>query len=299
MNGNVAPVDGLIGEIATRQRGVISIAQLRRLGVSDDAVRARTLAGRLHRVHRGVYAVGHRGLPPEGYCLAAVLAVGGGPATVEEEEGVLACWKAAVSHRSAAFLWDLLPAASGLVDVAVKRNGRKPQRRGIRVHRPRHLSSTEVTLRHGIPVTTPARTIADLRGVVPERELRRAIRQAEVGGLPLGPQQGDRTRSDLERDFLRLCRRHRLPPPEVNVRLGRHLVDFLWRESKLVVETDGYRYHRGLVAFQEDRDRDLRLKRLGYEVLRVSERQVSDEPSLVAATLRAAMRAPPRPGPRA
>lgn len=154
--------------------------------------------------------------------------------------------------------------------------------------------SSDVTLRHGIPVTTPVRTIADLRRVVPERVLRRAIRQAEVSGLPLGPEQGDRTRSDLEGDFLHLCRRHSLPAPEVNVRIGRDLVDFLWRDERLVVETDSYLYHRGLVAFQEDRDRDLRLKRLGYEVLRISERQLNEEPDLVAETVAAAIRERPR-----
>lgn len=115
------------------------------------------------------------------------------------------------------------------------------------------------------------------------RELRRAIRQANVLGLPIGEKDsGDRTRSDLEEDFLALCRRHRLPPPEVNVRISRYLVDFLWKDRRLVVETDSYLYHRGELAFQEDRDRDLELKRLGFEVLRVSERQVNEEPQRVA-----------------
>jgi Protein of unknown function (DUF559) len=114
-----------------------------------------------------------------------------------------------------------------------------------------------VTLRSGIPVTTPARTIADLHrvvskrdkaGLISPRELRRAVRQAEVLGLPLGDEvASDRTRSDLERDFLRLCSRHDLPTPEVNVRIGSYLVDFLWRKQRLVVETDGYSSHRGAV----------------------------------------------------
>ncbi|HEX9967221.1 MAG TPA: DUF559 domain-containing protein [Solirubrobacterales bacterium] len=171
-----------------------------------------------------------------------------------------------------------------------RRAGGRKKRRGISIHCSRSLAGTDVTLRHGVPVTTPARTIADLRRVLPERELRRATRQAEVSGLPLGPEQGDRTRSDLEGDFLELCRRHSLPSPEVNVRVGRDLVDFLWRGEQLVVETDGYLYHRGEVAFQEDRARDLRLRRLGYEVLRISERQLNEEGELVAATLAAAIR---------
>jgi very-short-patch-repair endonuclease len=136
-------------------------------------------------------------------------------------------------------------------------------------------------------VTKPAQTIADLRCCVSAKELRRAIRQADVLGLPIGPAPGrDRTRSDLERDFLGLCRRHRLPPPEVNVRVGRFLVDFLWRDQRLAVETDGYRYHRGRQAFEDDRARDLELRARGFEVIRLSETQVAEEPRSVAETLR-------------
>jgi very-short-patch-repair endonuclease len=221
--------------------------------------------------------------------------------------GVLDLWHAAVSHRGAACLWELLPTTPGPVDVLVAGSGGRAKRSGIRVHRSRSLAPADVTLRQGIPVTTPARTIADLRraislgrsGAVSPRELRRAARRANVLGLPIGEESGsDRTRSDLERDFLRLCRRCRLPPPEVNVRIGRHLVDFLWRDQGLVVETDSYLYHRGRLAFQEDRGRDLELKRLGYEVLRVSERQVNDEPGEVAEILAAVLGRARQGGPR-
>jgi very-short-patch-repair endonuclease len=296
MDGKVVTPDRAIAEIAARQRGVVSLAQIRRLGLTDDAVRARTLAGRLHRVHRGVYAVGHSGLPWEGWCVAAVLAVGGGP--VADEREVLARWGAAISHRSAAIVWGLLSPQEDLWDVVIRRDGGRRGRAGIRVHSSRTLRVTDVTLRHGIPVTTPARTIADLRrasaagrpGALSPRDLRRTIRQAEVAGLPLGEAHGsDRTRSDLERDFLELCRRHRLPPPEVNVRVGRHLVDFLWPAPRLIVETDSYLYHRGQIAFQDDRARDLDLRRRGYEVIRLSERQVNEQPGLVAETLVAAL----------
>jgi very-short-patch-repair endonuclease len=153
-----------------------------------------------------------------------------------------------------------------------------------------------VRRREGIPVTTPARTIADLRWAVQEGmpacrvsagELRRAIRQADVLGLPIGQGAGpDRTRSELERLFLRLCRRHRLPSPEVNVRIGSMIVDFLWRDRMLIVETDGYRYHRWRAAFEDDRDRDLRLRALGYQVVRASYRQVVYEPRSVVAVIR-------------
>jgi very-short-patch-repair endonuclease len=142
-----------------------------------------------------------------------------------------------------------------------------------------------VTRRDGIPVTTPARTIADLRSVLPASELRRAARQAEVLGLRLDTESADGTRSELESMFLRLCRRHRLPEPQVNVRVGPHIVDFLWSERRLVVETDGYRYHRGRIAFEEDRARDLELRRFGYDVIRLSFRQVSDEPERVVTAL--------------
>lgn len=144
-------------------------------------------------------------------------------------------------------------------------------------------------------MTTPARTIADLRRVssgkarlIAPRELRRAIRQADVLGLPIGsPPERDRSRSDLERDFLRPCRRYRLPAPEVNVRVGRYLVDFLWRERWLVVETDSYLYHRGEAAFEDDHRRDFDLRRLGYQVERLSDGQLDEEPQLIARWLKA------------
>jgi len=111
-----------------------------------------------------------------------------------------------------------------------------------------------------------------------------------VIGLPIDARdKADRTRSDLEADFLAICRRHRLPRPEVNVRIDRFLVDFIWREARLVVETDSYLYHRGRATFQDDRGRDLHLMRLGYRVLRLSERQINDEPRQVAEGVAAAL----------
>jgi very-short-patch-repair endonuclease len=229
--------------------------------------------------------------------LAAVLAVGRGPHG--DRDAVLGRWGAAVSHRSAASLWGLLSATEGACDVIVAGNAGRARRSDIRVHRSLSLSATDVTLRNGVPLTNPMRTIADLRqavaarllGAPSGRQLRRAIRQASVLGLPIRDEDArDRTRSDLEEAFLRLCRRHRLPPPEVNVRVGPFLVDFLWRERQLAVETDSYLYHRGKAAFQDDRGRDLELRRLGFDVLRLSERQVEEEPDRVAEVLRAALR---------
>jgi len=137
-------------------------------------------------------------------------------------------------------------------------------------------------------VTTPARTINDLRRVLPSDRLEVALRHAEVLRLDVGFQGGfepDLTRSELERRFLRLCHRRRLPTPEVNARVGSFIVDFLWRDQRLIVETDGYRFHRGRSAFEADRARDIELKLRGYEVVRFTYRQVTGEPDAVAGTL--------------
>jgi very-short-patch-repair endonuclease len=267
--------DARIAAVATRQHGAVSIHQLRESGLSDTAVRERLRAGRLHRLHRGVYAVGHIAPSDKRRWMAAALALGEG---------------AILSHRSAASLWGLLPSRDGPVDVSLpSRHGRR-RRQGIRIHRPTSLEHAEITRRHGIPVTSPARTLADLRSVVSGRELRRAIRQADFLGLPTGPEiVPDKTRSELERRFLWLCRRHRLPTPKVNMRIEALTVDFCWVEAKLVVETDGYRSHSGRAAFEDDRSRDLTLRALGFEVMRLSYRQVFDESSRVAAVLRAAL----------
>ena len=204
---------------------------------------------------------------------------------------VLACGDGAViSHRSAASLWGLLDPRGGPVDVSIQGTPGRKRRAGIRLHRCQSLASGLTTRRRGIPVTTPARTIADLRRMASAAELRRAIRQAGVLGLDPGPGvKADGTRSELERRFLLLCQRHRLPPPEVNIRIAGLLVDFTWRSQRLVVETDGYRFHRGRAAFEDDRARDLRLRRAGFDVIRLSYRQVLDGPEQVARVLREAL----------
>jgi very-short-patch-repair endonuclease len=202
--------------------------------------------------------------------MAAILASGGG---------------AVLSHGSAAVHWGLLKPIAGPVDVSVPSHAGRRRRAGIRLHRRVALLDEEVTRLRGIPVTTTARTVADLSGAVPPRLVRRARRQAEVLGLPVGDVASDGTRSDLERDFLRLCRRHSLPPPEVNVRVGTWTVDFLWPDRRLVVETDSYLYHRGRVAFEDDRERDLGLRRLDHDVIRFTERQIEDDSERVARLL--------------
>jgi very-short-patch-repair endonuclease len=208
--------------------------------------------------------------------MAAVLASGAG---------------AALSHRSAASLWSLLPVQTGFsIDVSVPGRGGRKRRVGILLRRCPSLRPALVTRHRGIPVTTPARTISDLRRVIPPHEVRRALRQAAVLGLLVEEDvPHDGTRSELEFRFLELCRRHQLPLPEVNVRVGSLLVDFFWPDHRVVVETDGYRYHRGRVAFEDDRVRDLKLRALGYDVLRFTHRQVADNPEQVLTAVKKAL----------
>jgi very-short-patch-repair endonuclease len=210
---------------------------------------------------------------------------------------VLACGEGAVlSHGSAAVLWGLLRPLDGPIDVSVPSSAGRGKRKGIRLHRCPSLTASVpdlrgssrpslTTVRNRIPVTTVPRTIEDLQGSVPDHLHRRAIRQAELVGYSLPATETDRTRSDLERDFLRLCRDHDLPSPEVNVPIGHLTVDFLWRAERLVVETDGYRYHSGSVSFEDDHARDLHLRRRGLTVHRYTGAQLRNHPAEVVAEL--------------
>jgi very-short-patch-repair endonuclease len=272
MRTETHPPERSLADIAARQHGVVTASQLASVGVASSGVARRLRSGRLHRVHHGVYAVGHPGLAIEGRWMAAVLASGPG---------------AALSHRSAAALWKLLPSVPGVIDVSVPHRLTRSRQRGIRIHRSRTLAAEGTTRRHGIQVTTPARTISDLRRVVPPERLRRAIREAAVLGFDLGAAADPEfTRSELEHVFLRLCRRHRLPLPEVNVAVGPFTVDFLWRDRRLIAETDGYQFHRGRQAFEDDRARDTELRLLGFEVVRFTYRQIIDRPKHAATTIR-------------
>jgi very-short-patch-repair endonuclease len=268
-------VDAHVAAIAARQHGVITLTQLIEAGLSPSAVRRRVESGRLHRIHRGVYAVGHDGLSDKGRSMAAVLACGDG---------------AVLSHRSAAELLELLPPGEGPVHVTAPVPGGRKKRDGIRLHRSPSLPSNATTYRDGIAVTTPARTLADLRRTIEPALFRRALREAEFRGLDLGDVPSDRSRSDLERAFLRLCRRYRLPAPEVNVEIGRFTVDFVWRRERLAVETDGYAAHRGRQAFEDDHARELELHALGYRLRRFTDRQVERQPRAVARTVADALR---------
>jgi very-short-patch-repair endonuclease len=145
-------------------------------------------------------------------------------------------------------------------------------------------------MRFGIPVTSVPRTIADLReGDYEDWWVRRAIRQAEFRKYRVGIRT-DRSRSDLERDFLAFFRRQRFPEPEVNVKVDKWTVDFLWREARVAVETDFFDYHRGSVAFEDDHERDLGLRRLRLTVFRYTGDQLDAHPDEIAAELSEALR---------
>ena len=223
---------------------------------------------------------------------------------------VLACGPgAALSHGCAAVHWGLLRPLDGPIDITVPTQNGRRRRRGIRIHRcatfKAHFPTSGfekrlaplVTVRDRIPVTTVARTLVDIRATLAPYLVRRAIRQAEFLGLALGEIKTDRTRSDLERDFLRLCRRYRLPLPEVNVLIDGMTVDFLWRAQRLVVETDSYATHGGTVAFEDDHERDLRLRRLGYAVHRFTEQQLEARPEAVIEDVVSALRSAEAPVP--
>jgi very-short-patch-repair endonuclease len=280
MGEKLAKGDLVIARIASRQHGVVSTDQLRAARIGRQGIFRRIEAGRLHRLHRGVYAVGHPRLTFEGRCLAAALALGD---------------RAVVSHRSAAFIWRLLPSGDGLIDVTLPTDSGRARRPGIRIHRSHTLIAGVTTRRSAVPVTRPARTLRDLHRIVPPALHQQAVRRAldlrlvEEADLEREP---DLTRSELERLFLRLCRRHRFPSPEVNARVGSYEVDFLFRGASVIVETDGFRHHGNRVAFESDRARDAELQARGFRVLRFTYRQVRDESRAVAASLRPLLQAP-------
>jgi very-short-patch-repair endonuclease len=289
-----APLDRRLAELGLRQHGVVTRAQLLALGLSDDAIGRRVRAGRLHRVHRGVYAIGLPRLSTEGRFLAAVLAVGEG---------------AVLSHVSAAVLWGLLGERGPRVDVTVPVRGGRRRRRLVIVHGAA-LPAQDITLKNAIPVTTPARTIVDLADVLPRRTVERAIDEAaylrlDLQGLrPLPGRRGcgllsrvlaehepgsTRTRTDLEELMLALCRRYRLPQPRVNTIVEGYEVDFAWPAERLIVETDGWQAHGTRAAFEADRRRDAELIAAGWRVMRITWRRIEREPGAVAGQLAGAL----------
>jgi hypothetical protein len=278
---NKTTPDARLARLAARQHGVVSAGQLYELGFDRYAVRRRVEAGRLHRLHRGVYAVGHTIVPPRGRWLAAVLACGPG---------------AVLSHRSAAALWGIRPTAAARIDVTVSHTSGVRSTAAIVVHRSRR--PIESLTRDGIPVTTAGQTLADLATALPRRQLEKACEAAEALQLhidvdPAHPgakrlhEAGAHdlthtTRSPLEDDFLALCDRHQIPRPLVNIYVEGFLVDFCWPDERLIVETDGGR-HLTRAAFERDRARDAVLTARGWRVMRFTTKQVRRGPERVAA----------------
>ncbi|HEY6771596.1 MAG TPA: DUF559 domain-containing protein [Solirubrobacterales bacterium] len=197
---------------------------------------------------------------------------------------------AVVSHQSAAALWGMLKPHSGPIHVMLPGDAGRRRRRGITVHRSHSLIAGVSVIRNRIRLTKAARTLRDLHRVVAPDAYRGAVRRALdlrlISSHQLRSEDG-LTRSELERLFRSHCRRHRLPQPEVNVRVRQYEVDFLWRNRQLIVEVDGFRHHSDRSAFERDRARDAHLQSLGFRVVRFTHRQLLRDRSTVVAALRA------------
>jgi very-short-patch-repair endonuclease len=268
-----------LAELAARQWGVASLGQLRALGLSEEAVRRRARQGRLHRVHRGVYAVGHTVLRREGRWLAAVLACGDG---------------AVLSHSSAAAHWRLLQTDATRIDVTTRRDRAGDAK--IRSHFSRSLIARDATTHRGLPITSVPRTLLDLAATVRSDRLERALAQAQRLDLfdhraiaeLLARANGHRgkralaqatareprlTRSAWEARLLKLVRDAGMPEPLTNLVLAapdhpRLEVDFCWPAHRMIAETDGWETRRTRAAFEADRARDAALQADGWRVLR-------------------------------
>jgi hypothetical protein len=290
----------LLGRLAQRQWGVVTRAQLIEVGLRDRGIAEWVRVGRLRRLYQGVYAVGHDRLMREGRWLAAVMACGPG---------------AALSHRSAAALWNLRQSNSAYIDVIVpSQNGRK--RAGLRIHRSSRLRPDEVTVWHGIPVTTVARTLLDLADVLEQEALKRVITEAEYtsqfdltainAAVQNNPGRrgaqlmaavgaaGDRTRSELEDRFLAFLERHGVEPPRTGLWIEGYETDFVWTRAGLIVELDGIAAHTTRRAFNADRLRDRRLWRAGFRTMRLTSQALDDEGAVLDDLAQAGVNVPSR-----
>jgi very-short-patch-repair endonuclease len=284
--------------LAARQHGVIAHFQLVALGFTESAIRWRVAEGRLHRVHRGVYAVGRPNLTRKGEWMAAVLACGP---------------TGALSHETSAALWGIRSERRRDIHVSVAARADR-RHRGIVVHRRSVLRAEDITRREGIPVTTAILTLIDLATRLPAGQLEAAINEADKldlitplslrkeldhrrGQRGIGPLKAilDRstfvlTDSDLERYFLPIAARAGLPRPQTQRHLNGSRVDFYWRDLGLVVETDGLRYHRTAEQQLKDRVRDQAHAAAGLTPLRFTHWQVRYHAAHVEGTLRAVAR---------
>jgi very-short-patch-repair endonuclease/predicted transcriptional regulator of viral defense system len=306
-------LDRLIVARAARQHGVIALAQLLGLGLSSAGVRTRVAAGRLHRIHQGVYAVGRPDLAIEGRWMAAVLACGDG---------------AVLSHRSAGTLHGLLNARAGRIHVTVPRRT-TVARTGIRVHRCTCLAPEDRTLVDGIACTSVPATLLGIAATAPRSILDSACNRAEMEGvldmravgellerrrshpgatrlraaLEVDGLGRDRTKSRLERSFLLLARATGLPEPAVNAWMpipGEEVqCDFVWHRERVVVEVDGWVTHGTRRAFRDDRRRDRVLRTHGWTAVRVTGYDIEHEPDEVVKQVRALLAGadPPVPMP--
>jgi len=285
-------LDRAIGDLAERQHGVVTRAQLLELGLNRGSITHRIELARLRPVHRGVYTIGHRLLSRDGHWMAAVLACG---------------HDAVLSHFAAAALWGIRE--SSRIEITTRTAHRV--RRQVIVHRGT-LRPDERTTHRGIPTTTVPRTLLDLSAVVRPDHLRSALRQAEQLRLtdPLSlndlveryPRRagvrairmllsqasiGARViRSELEERFQAFLLKAGLPLPKTNQRVEGYEVDCVWPEQRLIVELDGHATHSPAHAFEADRACDRKLQAAGWLVIRITWRQLHEEPELVEADLR-------------
>jgi very-short-patch-repair endonuclease len=284
-----------VAALAARQQAMVSTAQLRAAGFDSRAIVRKVAGGWLTRMLHGVYRVGPFA-GPFGDEMAALLACGP---------------RAAVSNGASLHVWGLRD-NGGHVEVTVPGGGATS---GVRAHRAA-LPESDVVERHGMRVTTPARTLTDIAAATPRRELARLVEEAQLlrlvspgeleaaversrrrPGVPrlraivLGAEEPSLTRSEAERRLLELIRAAGLPRPQTNVNIAGYEVDFLWPQHRLVVEVDGYAFHGTRAAFERDRARDAALLAAGYRVLRVTWRQLTSEPERVVATLASSLRA--------
>ncbi len=288
-----------MAELAETQYGVVAREQLAALGLTPSVIEERIARGHLIRLHRGVYAVGHRQLRREGRWLAAVLACGPG---------------AALSHREAAALHGLRPSDRARIDVTTARRIRAG-RVGIQIHSSATLGDRDITTVAGIRVTAVARTLVDLADVVPTDGLAKALREAEhlravdmrdladamhrtrnrpgSGHARLSAvlaehrQNGTQlTRSELEDRFLTLAAEHGLPRPRTNFHVEGLEVDACWPTARLAVELDGWARHKDRHVFQRDREKGNVLTGAGWRLLRFTHDDVVRRPAEIAAVVR-------------
>jgi very-short-patch-repair endonuclease len=266
------------------------------LGFTKREIYRRVQAGHLHRIGRGVYAVGHRRLTTRARWLAAVLACGP---------------TAALSNRFALALRGLRPTPPGPIEVTVVGSGRRSPP-GIRLHRARTRSPQDVITVDAIPVTSLPRTLIDYAQSASPAQLRTVLEAAErfellddraiQETLDRSPGRATKrlraalaeitdtvpwTRSELEREFLTLVREAGLPEPQVNVSVLGDDADFFWPHAGLVVETDSWGFHRTRARFEEDRRRDTRRQLHGLRAIRLTQRRIQSDRAAVQADLRA------------